>query len=95
MEIKKKVWVIMDKKRGIIAKGVPRNRYLELVSNEKDKKRILTYNSQRLAEAGFLSSWFFTGTGVDEYFEQEYNCRNWEEKKDCMVAVEADFTIKI
>lgn len=42
MIIEEKVWVIVSKDRKVIAKGVPRDRYLVAIDDEKDKKRILT-----------------------------------------------------
>lgn len=61
MELKIIKWVIMDKDRIVIAKGVPRSRYLVAVDDEKDKKRILYYDSENKARAGF-STGFFTET---------------------------------
>lgn len=58
MEIKKKVWVLMTKDGKKIAKGVPRNRHLIDVNDEKDNKRVLTYSSKGVAEA---NSWGFYG----------------------------------
>lgn len=49
----------MTKDRKMIAKGVPRNRYLVAMDDEKDKKRILTYQSEGRALAGFKTSWFW------------------------------------
>ena len=54
------VWIIMSKDKRYIAKGVPRNRHLVEVADEKDKKRVLTYQSKGRAEAGYKSSWFYT-----------------------------------
>lgn len=79
MEIRKRVWVIMDQKRGIIGKGIPRNRYLYLVSDENES-RILTYSSKGRAEAGFHGSWFYRARGVEEYFKRVYGI--WDEWKD-------------
>lgn len=97
MEIKKKVWLIMDKKHMVVAKGVPRNRRLELLSNEKSRQRILTYDSQKKAISGFRDSWFYTGLGVDEYFEKEYGCEimSSESRIKLMEAVEAILTFEI
>lgn len=68
----KEVWVIMSKDRKIIAKGVPRSRALVEVSNLKDNKRILTYNSKKLAESGFNNSWFNTQYNTSEKrYEEE------------------------
>ena len=56
----KKQFVIMSKDRKVIAKGTPRNRHLVLVSDTKDKKRILTYSSKGMAESAFSRSGFYT-----------------------------------
>ena len=61
MEIKEKVFVIMSKDRQVIAKGVPRNRYLIYVNDTKDKKRILTYPSKGYAESAYKDSYFYNG----------------------------------
>jgi len=59
MEISnKKVWIIMSKDRKVVGKGTPRNRELILVSDIKDKKRLLTYSSKGMAESGFKNSFF-------------------------------------
>ena len=50
------VWVIMTKDRKLIAKGIPRNRYLCGIN--ETSKRILTYSSKKLAENGFKLSGF-------------------------------------
>lgn len=55
----KTIWVIMSKDRKLIAKGTPRNRELVEVSNLKDKKRFLTYTSQKTAIAAFTSCGFY------------------------------------
>ena len=52
-----KAWVIMDKARTVIAKGVPRNRYIAPISDTK--KRLITYNSKGRAEAGFSNGYGF------------------------------------
>lgn len=79
LEIKETKWVIMDKKRTVIAKGSPRNRWLISVDNAKDKKRILYYSSQKMAEAGF-SVGFYSQTGRWSDYDLE--------------AVEVEFTIR-
>jgi hypothetical protein len=68
--IQETVWVIMDKNRKVIAKGVPRNRYLIMADDEKDKKRVLTYSSKGRAEAN--STGFYDGIGVARYFIDTY-----------------------
>ena len=66
MEIKKKIWILMTKDRKMIAKGVPRNRYLIPIDNVKDNKRVITYSSKGVAEA---NSWGFYGFA--EYKEED------------------------
>ena len=53
-------WIIMSKDRTLVARGVPRDRYLVRVDDTKDNKRILSYNSKRMAEAGFMDSGFYS-----------------------------------
>jgi len=59
---KEKCWVVMSKDRTLIAKGVPRNRYLYWLTDElaiqngqepDNASRILTYTSKGRAEMGF------------------------------------------
>lgn len=69
---KKTVWVIMDKTRKVIAKGVPRHRYLCMVDDVKDRKRVLTYNSEGMARVGFTSSGFYHERGVTEYLQEKF-----------------------
>lgn len=57
--IRQRKFVIMDKQRIVIAKGTPRNRHLVALSNEKDKKRILYYNSEALARNAFTNAGFY------------------------------------
>lgn len=60
MKIEKDVWVVMTKDNKMIAKGVPRSRYLIPVDDKKDNKRIITYSSEGKANAnktGFYGQW--------------------------------------
>ena len=75
----------------MIAKGVPRNRYLIPVDDANDKKRILTYNSKGRAEAGFKTSGFYGNpydhnTGTNKYkleaVEVEIIIRDVKEEKE-------------
>lgn len=66
MEIKKKLWVLMTKDRKMIAKGVPRSRYLIPIDNVEDNKRVITYSSKGVAEA---NAWGFYG--ASEYKEDD------------------------
>jgi len=93
---KKTVWLIMDKKRNVIAKGVPRNRYLILVDNLKDKKRVLTYSSKKMAENGFKSSFFYTTGAADKYVKKNYGCEATAfDAIKFLEAVEAILIVKI
>lgn len=69
MEIKLKAWVVMTKDRSLIAKGVPRNRYLVKVSDSSDKKRILTYSSEKIAFANSHNGVGFYGMVDDRLLE--------------------------
>lgn len=67
----KKVWVIMSKDRQVIAKGSPRNRHLSAVKNLKDRKRILTYHTKRLAESAFTTSFFYQYDLENSYTKED------------------------
>ncbi len=89
MEIKEKVFVIMSKDRQVIAKGVPRSRYLICVNDTKDKKRILTYPSRGYAESAFKNSYFYDGySKFGDETRKVY-------KADDLEAVECTMTINI
>ena len=51
-------WVIMDNERRVIAKGVPKYRYLVPV-NKDDDKRVMYYGTKRKAESAFTKYGFF------------------------------------
>ena len=82
MIIEEKVWIIVSKDRKVIAKGVPRDRYLVAIDDEKDKKRILTYASKKKAENGFKDSFFYKGYEGDKKYTP-----------DDLEAIEATFII--
>lgn len=86
MEIENKtVWIIMSKDRKVVAKGTPRNRCLILTADLKCKKRLLTYSSKGMAEAGFNNNWFYMyGLPLDS---RDY-------KKEDLEAVEVKMTIQ-
>lgn len=67
MQILEERYVLMSKDKLVIAKGVPRNRYLCLVS-EKDRKRLLTYSTENMAKAN--DKGFFTSKGVNAYMKE-------------------------
>jgi hypothetical protein len=52
----------MSKDRKLIAKGVPRDRWLIEVDDDTDNKRVLTYNSKLRAELAYKESFFFNDT---------------------------------
>lgn len=52
----------MSKDRKLIAKGVPRDRWLVEVDDETDNKRVLTYNSKKRADLAYKDSFFFNDT---------------------------------
>lgn len=60
MKLEREVWVIMSKDRTIIAKGVPRDRHLIKIDDNKDKKRVLIYHSESKAKKAFTDNWFYT-----------------------------------
>jgi len=91
---KKTVWLIMDKTRKVIAKGVPRNRYLCLVDDITDRKRVLTYNSEGMAKNGFISSGFYHEMKADGYLSTIYG-NNVDDIKTYLEPVKAIITIKI
>ena len=82
MNIEEKVCIIVSKDRKVIAKGVPRDRYLVSIDDEKDKKRILTYASKKKAENAFTDSFFYKGYQGDKKYTP-----------DDLEAIEARFTI--
>lgn len=74
MKLVQDVWVIMDKNRKAIACGVPRNREMKMF--EDCNSRILTYQSEKKAIAGFTSSGFYDRTAKqlddDPYWGESY-----------------------
>jgi hypothetical protein len=69
MKIVEERWILMDYHQRLIAKGVPRNRYICLVDGP-DKKRVLTYGTENMARAN--NTGFYDGAGVREYIEKVY-----------------------
>jgi hypothetical protein len=80
------VWVIMSKDRKLIAKGVPRDRSLELVDDLKDKKRILTYASKGKAESAFKISGFY-GQNKIEGFISGMKISDFLEAVECKLSL--------
>ena len=70
MKIEIEKFVIMDKNRTLIAKGVPRNRYLVMVDDINDKKRILYYDSFNKAKSAYECSGFYK-FGIDRDYKYE------------------------
>lgn len=72
MKVVQEVWVIMDKKKKAIACGVPRNREMKMF--EDCNSRILTYQSEAKARAGFKVSGFYDRTrkAGEGYQDQSY-----------------------
>jgi len=86
----KEVWVLMDRRRRIIAKGTPRNRHLVFVDDQKDNKRILTYRTKATAEANSTGFWLF---GVEDYLSRTYKLKDSEQPR--LDAVKARLVIEI
>ncbi len=103
MKITRKVWLIMDRNRKIIAKGVPRNRRLFMVDDPEGTTRVLTYDTKRRAESCFKNGlWFYSTTDVSAYLQKTYGFGwNSETKQyvnnqeEFMEAVEAEMTFTI
>ena len=90
---KKKVWIIMDHARKIICKGAPHTmRYLVLLSDIKDRKRVLVYNSEKAARSAMVS-WCMLETGVKDYIDKTYGADT--KLVTCLDVVEATNIIKI
>lgn len=64
-------WVIMDDRRRVIAKGVPRNRHLIPVDKD-DGKRVIYYGTKRKAESAFKIYRFYNNYDPDTTERIEY-----------------------
>lgn len=53
-------WIIMSKDRTLVAKGIPRDRWLVRADDTKNKQRILTYDTENKARAGFVYNGFYS-----------------------------------
>jgi len=71
-------WIIMDKKRRVIAKGVPRDRHLISVDDIGDKKRVLYYDTEGKARSGFTSSGFYNNYDPDKSYINENGFTRYE-----------------
>lgn len=83
LNLKFKKWVIMDKGRTVIAKGVPRNRQLIPLSDTEDQQRILDYTTKSRAVTGF------TGCGFWNNHDPDNDGKHYE-----LEAVPVEITIK-
>lgn len=92
MEIeKKKVWVVMDKKRTVIAKGNVRDRHLVRLDDKKCKKRYLTYSTKNKAEASFSGKFCYGGSDLVEGMTGSI----WEDRSEFLEAVECEMVINV
>lgn len=91
MKITDERWILMDYHHRLIGKGVPRNRYICFVDDAKDKKRILTYDSEGRARAA--SEGFYHGNGVREYLEKVYGVEAYYNPK--MYPVKVKITMEV
>jgi hypothetical protein len=89
LKLKFKKWIIMDKDRTVIAKGIPRNRSLVPLKDTEDKQRILDYTTKGRAEAGFTGSGFW-----DNYDPKKDPNLPYSERKYDLEAVPVEITIK-
>lgn len=88
------VWVIVDKNKKIIAKGVT-SRSLVFIDDKKDRKKLLMYRTKKSTKRA-CNGWFNLEKGVKNHFEKnygveksDYDCRNFLE------VAEAKLIIKI
>lgn len=86
MRIEEEVWIIMSTDRKWIAKGVPRSRYLVEMEDKKDKKRIITYCSEKKAINGYELSGF--------YLKTTEKTRNMNQKDIKLEAIKAKLIIE-
>lgn len=92
IEIVERKWILVDKARKVIARGIPRNRKLVFVDGPS-KARILTYRSKATAISGGLSAGFYSWE-VDEYMAEQYG-KDWYRHHDrCLEPVEVEIIIK-
>ena len=92
MEIEnKKVWVVMDKKRTVIAKGNVRDRHLVRLDNENCKKRYLTYSTKNKAETSFSGKFGYNGSDLVDGMSSSI----WEDRSKFLEAVECEMVINV
>ena len=87
----KKIWVVMDKKRTVIAKGNVRDRHLVRLDNEKCKKRYLTYSTKNKAEASFSGKFGYNGSDLVDGMSSSI----WEDRSKFLEAVECEMVINV
>ncbi len=66
-----KVYLIVSKDEKLIAKGVPRDRYICHV-DEGDNKRILTYTTKSKATSAYKDCGFFVSDAAETYVKLNY-----------------------
>jgi len=90
---KKNVWIIMDKTHKTIIKGATSNRFLVLLNNTKDRKKVLTYNSEGSAQNAIKNGWCVYEKGVSEYINNIYGVDTLI--SNCLEPVKAIISVKI
>lgn len=65
------VYLIMSKDEQLIARGVPRNRYICHI-DEKTNKRLLTYSSKGKAISAFTDCGFYISEEAHKYISENY-----------------------
>lgn len=90
---KKNVWIIMDKTRKLIVKGRPTYKYLCMVDDVKDRKRVTIYNSEGATTRAIFNSTLSIEQGVREYLGNKYG--HDTKLNQCLEAVRAKLVIKI
>jgi hypothetical protein len=65
------VFLIMSKDGQLMARGVPRDRYICHI-NEKTNKRLLTYSSKSKATSAFRDCGFFLSNDAEKYIAENY-----------------------
>lgn len=66
-----RVFLIVSKDEKLIARGVPRNRYICHI-DEKTNKRLLTYRSRQIAINAFTDCGFYLSVEAVKYITQKY-----------------------
>jgi len=90
---RKNVWIIMDKTHKSIIKGATSERHLILLSDTKDRKKVLTYNSEGSAQNAIKNGWCVYEKGVSEYIDNIYGVDTLI--SNCLEPVKAIISVKI